>query len=74
MKTGWRDAVVHHPSTRLKRIAITLCSTRLALLLKTQSVDGHCIYGDAGGVDGETLSGVLGIAIGSSGVVGGFFA
>ena len=52
MKTGWRDAGVHNPSTRLKRIAITLCTTHSVPLLNAPTADEHCIYGDAGGVDG----------------------
>ena len=60
MKTGWRDAVVHNPSTRLKRIAITLCSTRSVLLTSAPTADERCIYGDAGGVDWGGASGMLG--------------
>ena len=52
--------MVHNPSTRLKRIAITLCSTRSVLLISAQTAAERCIYGDAGGVDWGGASGMLG--------------
>ena len=61
--------MVHNPSTRLKQIAITLCTTHSVPLLNAPTADEHCIYGDAGGVDGgdaqRDVGRILAAAVGS---------
>ena len=65
--------MVHNPSTRLKQIAINLYITRSVLLISAQTADEHCIYGDAGGVDGGGAQwGVGNLAAAEVGVLAGF--